>query len=124
MDITRGPLKMTVAMNHLSMTAKSILNDAKVFSQDANTLDRAIFALVHWIDLELNHGAVLTAEQQNVIRQVRHNVSLLLAKGLVSFQTPENKSAVVDQESYQFEPITSNCNVLKMHHLADALMSI
>lgn len=115
---------MTVAINHPSVTTESILNDAEIFSQDENTCDKAIFALVHWIDLELNKGAVLSAEQQNVVRQMRHRASLLLAKGFVSFQTTDIKNMMDDQERYSFESIASNCEILNMHHLANALMSL
>ncbi|RTL39203.1 MAG: hypothetical protein EKK48_19335 [Candidatus Melainabacteria bacterium] len=105
---------------------ESILKDAKLFSRDPGTIDKAVFALVHWIDSELNQGSALTEEQQEVVRQVRRKVNLLIAKGFISLQRTNLNQTSDCHEQYCFGPVvcSSNDNVHQMHNLADALMSI
>ncbi|MBS2003368.1 MAG: hypothetical protein U0103_08420 [Candidatus Obscuribacterales bacterium] len=105
---------------------ETILKDAKLFSRDPGTIDRAVFALVHWIDSELNQGSALTEEQQEVVRQVKRKVNLLIAKGFISIQRTNLKQNSGCHEKYCFDPVVcrSNENVHQMHNLANALMSI
>ncbi len=104
---------------------ESILKDAKLFSHDPGTIDRAIFSLVHWIDSELQNRATLSSEQQNVIRQVKEKVGEVLARGLVSFQQTDFQHSTLRHEACSFAPIPANgTNILQMRSLANALMSM
>lgn len=104
---------------------ESILKDAKLFSHDPGTIDRAIFSLVHWIDSELQNRATLSSEQQNVIRQVKEKVGEVLARGLVSFQQTDLQHSTLRHEACSFAPISANGNnILQMRSLANALMSM
>lgn len=122
-DRDASTVNQTTSIMNLTET---VLKDTKLFSQDPGTIDRAIFALVHWIDSELNQGPVLTEEQQEVVRQVKRKVNLLIAKGLISIQRTNLNKNPHFHENYSFDPVarSGNDNIRQMHNLANALMSI
>jgi hypothetical protein len=106
----------------------SVLKNLKAFAEDSVIIDRAIFTLVHQIDMELNSAQTLSMKQQDVVRQMSENAALLMAAAANRKATKQLSSNCGQSVSTLLQIASdhgaNHQNIQQLQKLADEIMSI